>query len=137
MPTNFFQKKSAQVNLNNNAIYRASEVVQSTGRALPCEVIAVNENSSLVTVSFDTQGIWTLQNITIPKLESNWLKIPTQVGDRGFTIPADAYLDKVSGQSTSTPILGNTPPNLAALVFVPVSNVNNPNLDINAALRAA
>jgi hypothetical protein len=132
MAANPFQKLAIQPLVNQNAILRALEVIQSKGRALPCVVKAVQ--GQLVLVEFDVSGEWTLPNIIIPKLESRWLQNPTQVGDMGFTTPVDLYVDKISGQSTITPILGSTPPNLSPLVFAPVSNVNFSKPDANAAL---
>lgn len=133
MNTNFLQKKSIQETVNTNAITRALETIQSTGRALPCVVIGVS--GALVTISFDVESsTWTIPNITIPKIESNWIKNPTQVGDKGFTVPSDLYLDKVSGQTTNTPTLGSSVPNLSALAFIPISNINSVLPDSNAAL---
>lgn len=129
---NYPNKIIVQQRLNQNAIERAAELIQRTGRALPCYVTAIS--GSLVTVAFDVKSVpWNLPTLTIPKLESPWVRSPTQVGDRGFTIAADAYLDKASGQSTAIPDL--TPPlNLSALCFAPLSNAQNPPSDPNAVL---
>src|SRR6185437_12230915 len=75
--------------------------------------------------AFEVTSSITLPNITIPKAESNWIRMPTQVGDKGWTVPADAYLGAISGLGGGTPTLSR-PHNLAALVFVPVSNKNDP-----------
>src|SRR6185437_327918 len=82
--------------------------------------------------AFEVTSSITLPNITIPKAESNWIRMPTQVGDKGWTVPADAYLGAISGLGGGTPTLSR-PHNLAALVFVPVSNKNDPPIDQNAA----
>jgi len=121
-----------QRRLNETAINRASEIIQQTGRALPCKVTKVNGN--LITVSFNVQSDpWTLSPITIPKLESEWLQSPTQVGDTGITIAADAYLDNISGQSSAVPDL-TKPLNLSALAFIPIKSVSIPVSDPNAAV---
>ena len=126
-----FDKLWLQHVLNRNAIRRASEAIQSTGRALPCSVTAVN--GSIVTVKFEVDSTpWTLPPITIPKLESNWIREPTQVGDFGMTVPADAYLSAIAGFGGAAPTLAR-PANLSALIFVPVSNKNAPPIDPNAA----
>ena len=126
-----FDKLWLQKQLNRNAIRRASEAIQAIGRALPCSVTAVN--GSIVTVKFEINSTpWTLPPITIPKLESNWIREPTQIGDFGMTVPADAYLSAISGFGGAAPSLVR-PANISALIFVPVSNKNSPPIDPNAA----
>jgi hypothetical protein len=86
-----------------------------------------------VTVAFDVQNSpQSLPNITIPKLESPWLRDPTQVGDKGMTVPADVYLGGVSeiGGGTATMTRRG---NLSTLAFVPVSRKSSPPIDQNAA----
>ena len=91
-----FAKLWLQSNLNANATNRALQEIERTGQALPCRVTAVA--GSIVTVSFEVQGgPWTLPPLTLPKLESEWLRAPTQVGDLGLTIPASTYLGGVAG----------------------------------------
>ena len=126
------QRLSFQKSVNNNAIKRASEAIQATGRALPCRVVSVD--GAIVTVAFEMNTApWTIPNITIPKAESNWIRMPTQVGDLGMTMPADVYLGGVShlggGVADFTPVT-----NLSALVFVPISNASSHPSDPNAAI---
>ena len=126
-----YLKLWVQKTTNKAAINRAKSVMQSMGRALPCRVVAVN--GSIVTVAFEVNAApLTLPNITIPKAESSWIRMPTQVGDKGFTVPADVYLGGVSGLGSGTATLAPVG-NLAALVFVPVSNKESPPVDQNAA----
>lgn len=88
---------------------------------------------AIVTVAFEVDASpWTLPQITIPKAESPWIRMPTQVGDFGYTQPADAYLGRISGLGGGTPSRKTTH-NLSALVFVPVSNAGSPPIDLNAA----
>ncbi len=127
--TGNYSKLWVQKNLNAGAINRAQEAIQSLGMALPCHVVAVD--GAIVTVAFDVQGI-ALPQVTIPKLESAWLRNPTQVGDLGITIAADTYLGGVSGLGGGT--ASNLPTfSLEGLVFVPVSNSNSAPIDPNAA----
>ncbi|WP_309601114.1 hypothetical protein [Burkholderia multivorans] len=85
-----------------------------------------------MTVEFEVQGTWTLPPVTIPKAESPWIRMPTQVGDKGVTMPADAYLGGISGLGGGTAD-ARTPGNLSALVFLPVSNAGSAPDDPNAA----
>ena len=111
----------AQDTLNRFAIRRASEQIQSTGRALPCKVTAVS--GQIVTVTFDVSSdVWGLPPVKIPIATSVYDFLPVQVGDKGITLPGDVSLGALSGLGTGTPVLGQNPSNLSSLVFVPVSN---------------
>ena len=130
--SNHYSKLWAQKRINQAAIQRANEAIHSTGRGLPCKVVSVS--GAMVTVSFLVdQSKFALPSITIPKAESNWLRNPTQVGDTGITVPSDVYIGIVSGTTTTAPEINVRPPNLAALVFLPVSNKNSPPPNQNAA----
>lgn len=126
-----YDKLWVQKSANQLAINRAQAAIQKLGRALPCHVVAVN--GSIVTVAFDVNaGPQSLPKITIPKAESPWIRMPTQVGDKGVTMPADAYLGGVSGLGGGVATLTQRA-NLTALVFVPVSNASSGPIDPNAA----
>jgi len=125
-----FSKLWLQERLNATAIARAQQAIENTGNALPCRVTAVS--GAIVTVAFEVQGMWTLPPVTIPKAESPWVRMPTQVGDKGVTLPADVYLGGVSGLGGGTADFRQRG-NLSALVFVPVSNAGSPPDDPNAA----
>lgn len=128
---NNFSKLWVQKNLNDLAINRAQQAIQNTGRALPCSVVAVN--GALVTVNFEVNSSpWTLPRIIIPKAESPWVRMPTQVGDFGLTIPGDVSLAGVTGMGTGIADMARRG-NLSTLVFLPLSNKNSPPIDPNAA----
>lgn len=123
-----FQTLWAQGSLNQHAINRGLQLIQETGRALPCKVTAVN--GSLVTVAFECTFSAeqngeptpiTLPQVTIPKAESQWLRNPTQVGDVGITVPADTFIGGVSGQGSGVADLGTDYGNLSSLVFLPIA----------------
>lgn len=126
-----FAKLWVQRSANQLAINRARQAIENMGRALPCRVVKVT--GSIVTVAFEVNAApFTLPNITIPKAESNWIRMPTQIDDFGMTMPADAYLGGVSGLGGGVATL-TRPGNLSALVFVPVSNSGSGPIDQNAA----
>ncbi|WP_261505711.1 hypothetical protein [Burkholderia multivorans] len=125
-----YSKLPLQRSLNRLAIQRAAQAIEDTGNALPCRVTKVT--GAIVTVEFEVQGTWTLPPVTIPKAESPWIRNPTQVGDKGVTMPADAYLGGVSGLGGGTANFKRRG-NLSTLVFVPVSNTNSAPDDPNAA----
>lgn len=118
--------------VNQTAISRVSEAIGKLGAALPCSVAAVS--GSFVTVKFEVDTApWVLPEITIPKAEGPWVRSPTQVGDFGLTVPADAYLSQISGQGGGLPDL-KRPGNLAALVWMPVASKSFSTVNTNAAL---
>lgn len=122
----WFQQKANQL-----AINRIQQAIENQGYALPCHVVKVT--GAVVTVAFDVQNSpQSLPNITIPKAESPWIRMPTQVGDKGVTMPADVYLGGVSGIGGGTATMTRRG-NLSTLVFVPVSNANSAPVDQNAA----
>lgn len=126
-----YAKLWVQRSANQTAINRTQQAIENLGRALPCRVVKVS--GSIVTVAFEVNSApYTLPNITIPKAESPWIRMPTQVGDKGVTMPADAYLGGVSGLGGGVATL-TRPGNLSALVFVPISNAGSGPVDPNAA----
>lgn len=134
MMANNFSKLWLQKTQNDLAIKRAGQAIQSTGRALPCRVIAVN--GSIVTVAFEVDSAtWPLPQITIPKAESQWIRTPTQVGDFGVTVPADVYLGGVSGLGGGTANFAQRG-NLSALQFMPIASKSFSSVDTNAAYIA-
>lgn len=115
-----FEKVWLQDSLARHAQSVAAQAIQQTGRALPCRVVAVD--GEMVTVAFEVNAApFTLPQITIPKAGSQWLRVPTQVGDLGMTMPADVYLGGVSGLGGGAATLVQRG-NLTTLVFIPVTN---------------
>ena len=104
--------------------------LQNLGQALPCSVVAVN--NTLVTVSFELIGPITFPQVTVPQAISRYARPPTQAGDKGILIASDAYLGGVSGLGGGTAYYGQQPPNLSALVFLPIGNTAFPAVDGNA-----
>lgn len=125
-----YDKLWVQKSANQLAINRAQAAIQKLGRALPCHVVAVD--GAIVTVAFEVNAApQSLPNITIPKAESPWMRSATQVGDKGITMPADAYLGGISGLGGGVATLTQRA-NLTALQFVPTSNKDSPPDDPNA-----
>lgn len=101
----------------------ALDQIQLEGKAFPCEVVAVE--GAIVTVQFLVNSPYLLPQVTIPKAESPYFRMPTQVGDLGYAAAADVRLGGVSGLGPGTADLSR-PGNLTALVFVPLSNAASP-----------
>ena len=97
--------------------------IQRTGRALPCSVTAVS--GGIVTVKFEVSSGYTLPPVQMPIAGSIYARAPTQVGDRGVAVPADAHLGISSGLGPVTPTL-DQPANLAALHFHPLGDARWP-----------
>lgn len=105
--------------LNQLATQKALTAIQQTGRALPCSVVAVS--GQIVTVKFEVQGTFTLPQVTMPIATSRYDWLPIQVGDPGYTAPADVYLGGISGLGGGIANMSQRG-NLTTLVFTPVSN---------------
>jgi len=119
---------------NDQAINRALQAIEQSGRALPCRVVQVD--GSIVTVAFEVDASpWTLPQVTIPKAESQWIRVPTQVGDLGLTIPSDVHVGGVSGLGGGVPKMARDG-TLSALLFVPCAAKSFPGVNTNAAYIA-
>lgn len=131
---NNYLKNWLQKTQNQQAINRALQVMQTKGYALPCRVVSVS--GSIVTVAFEVQNdTLTLPQVTIPKAESQWIRSPTQVGEFGVTVPADAYLGGISGLGGGTANMTRRG-NLSSLVYVPCASKSYSPVDTNAAYIA-
>jgi len=128
-----FDKTWLQDSINRAAVVRAYEAIEVMGRALPCKVTAVA--GSIVTVAFEVQAPpFQLPQVTIPKAESQWIRVPTQVGDFGIAVPAQTFLGAVDGLGTGVASLA-LQGNLSTLYFLPIGSSNfSPAPDANKAL---
>ncbi len=109
---------------NKLAINRALDIMNRRGMALPCMVTAVS--GSIVTVTFLVQNAGALPDVIIPKAESPYFRMPTQIGDTGVAISADTILSNVSGLGSSSPDFTKNYGNLSRLFFIPISNKSSP-----------
>ena len=105
-----------------------SNAAQLQGKFLPCSVVAITEPTTnnavpVVTVNFEVASEFTLPQVTMPVIGSEYVRHPIRVGDKGICIAADTHIGNVTGLGDTTSTL-TQPANLAALVFVPVGNVN-------------
>lgn len=106
---------------------------QVNSKTLPCTVVKVDKE--FVTVKFEAQGNYTLPQVTIPQYHSEWMRPPTQVGDKGRAVPADFYLGGMSGDAGGTADFRGRG-NLTPLVYHPISQkpfAHNTGRDLNAA----
>lgn len=128
-----YSKMWLQSSLNRGAVARAAEAIEIMGEGLPCRVTAIS--GSIVTVAFEVdQPPWSLSTVTIPKAESNWIRSPTQVGDKGVAVPGGAFLGAISGFGGGTATLA-LQGNLSNLYFLPIaSTAFTPPPDQNKAL---
>lgn len=106
---------------NEFAEKKIADAIQILGKELPCSVVSVS--GSIVTVKFEVQSGFTLPQVTVPLLGAEYIRYPIQSGCPGVVFSADARLGGVSGLGSGVATLG-VPANLAALVFMPIGNVN-------------
>lgn len=118
------QRSPFQRYINKFTEKKIADELVLTGYALPCQVVTVM--GSIVTVSFQINTpnqTTTLPNVTVPVEGSEYVRLPIQVGCKGWVKPADARLGGVTGLGTGTADL-TRPANLGALVFAPLGNKN-------------
>jgi hypothetical protein len=122
MPATNAQKLPLQRSLSDIARVRAGNRVATTGKTYPCSVTAVH--GSIVTVKFEiNQPPFTLPPATMPVFGPEYIRYPIQVGCKGMAIAADAFIGAMSGLGTGVADLSEQP-NLSALMFMPVGNVD-------------
>ena len=91
------------------------------GQSLPASVVSV-VSSGVVTVKFELTGVpYTLPNITVPMIGSEYIRLPIQAGCLGWVMTADAYLGGMSGLGGGTADLSQRA-NLSTLVWSPIGN---------------
>lgn len=113
------QKTPFARSMNQFAEQKAISAIQTLGKSLPCHVVAVS--GSIVTVKFDLQTGFTLPDVTCPMFGPEYIRYPTQVGDKGVAMSADAYIGGVSGLGGGVASLALRA-NLSALIFLPIAN---------------
>lgn len=113
------QKTPLARQLNEFANRKVHGALAQLGQALPASV--VSRAGAVVTVKFEVQSGYTLPNITVPLIGSEYIRLPIAAGCLGWVMTADAYLGGVSGLGGGT--AGLTPRgNLSMLVFSPIGN---------------
>lgn len=105
--------------LNNFASSKINDAFQIYGKALPCSVVKVV--GPIVTVKFEIDSSFTIPQITMPIMGSEYIRLPIQVGCKGVAFPADVYIGGISGLGGGTASFDQRA-NLATLVFFPVSS---------------
>lgn len=114
------QKTPLQRSLIEVATARIKNATEQFGKALPCSVIAVS--GAIVTVKFEVNaGVQTLPPVTMPLFGPEYIRYPIQVGDKGFSVPADVFLGQMSGLGTGVADFSQRG-NLSTLVFLPMGN---------------
>jgi hypothetical protein len=115
------QKIPFAASLSNAIQTKIDENEQSSGQCYPCHVTEVN--GSIVTINFEVivpDGI-TLPPVTCPIAESQYVRLPVQVGDKGIAIAANTRLGGISNLGLGYAPLIN-PSNLGGLVFMPIGD---------------
>ena len=116
------QKTPLAFSLQVGAQQKVQDAVALLGKALPAEVVSIDETGTIVTVQFLVQtNLFTLPNIQCPLATSEYSRAPIQAGCKGQVFPSDVYNGGVSGLGGGVADL-SLPGNLTALTFFPVGN---------------
>jgi hypothetical protein len=117
------QKTPIARTLNQFAERKVWAAIDLLGPNLPASVVLV-ASSGIVKVKFELTNIpFTLPQVTVPFMGSEYVRIPIQTGMLGWVMSADAYLGGVTGLGGGAANLTRRA-NLSALVFSPLGNKN-------------
>ncbi len=116
------QKTPIARTLNEFAQRKVRGALSLLGQSLPASVIS--RAGSIVTVRFEVNATpYTLPNVTVPMIGSEYVRLPIQPGCKGWVMTADAFLGGMSGLGSGA--AGLTPrANLSMLVWSPIGNKN-------------
>jgi hypothetical protein len=120
-------KNPFQYRINSWVDKKINDHLQRVSKSIPCHVTKVDKD--FVTVAFETHDkTLTPPTVKIPQSFSPYAREPTQVGDKGYAVPADYYLGGISGDAGGAT---NYYPraNLTTLSFQPISQKANPSRD--------
>ncbi len=116
--------------LNQFVDGKTSTALSLFTKQLPCHVVKV-VSSQIVTVAFDVKTDYTLPQVTMPVATSEYVRLPIQVGDKGYAKGSDAYLGGVTGLGGGTADMTRRG-NLTSLCFQPLGNTSWTKVDDNA-----
>lgn len=124
------QKTPFSVAINNFVANKLDTYQEVLGSVLPCSVAAVE--GSMVTVNFEVlpNDNIVLPQVTCPIAQSQYVRLPVQVGDFGICVQASTRLGGITGLGQGKAPLG-LPANLGGLVFLPIGNTNWQTVDGN------
>ena len=118
--SNNAQKQPLAQLLNGIAKSGGIDATEHLGYSLPCEIVKVNHDKNTVEVKFLVTSGWTIPNVTIPIAMAEYVRIPYQVGDKGYCNAMDTRNDNANMVQVG---------NLTGLVFLPISQKDWSNTD--------
>lgn len=135
--TDYSKKLLFSQNLVGVIDNQIGEALQADGWELPCVVKSISADGLFVTVDFQiSQGQYPIPTITIPIAESEYVRLPIQIGTVGVTKKITADITYISGQQNGVSTLNSYGNLNTALCFMPISNKKlfPENANINALL---
>lgn len=121
--TDYSKKLLFSQNLVGVIDNQISEAQQADGWELPCTVKSISDDGLFVTVDFTiSQGQFPIPTITIPIAESEYVRLPIQIGTVGITKKITADITYISGQQDGVSTLNPSGNLNTALCFVPITN---------------
>lgn len=133
MPIGSAQKLAVSRSLEQMVSRKIAAALELLGQNLPASVVSV-ESPGTVKVKFELTNIpFTLPQVVVPVVGSEYIRLPIQPGMLGFVISASTYLGGVSGLGGGTADF--TPrPSLSDVVWSPIGNTNWSAVDDSNAL---
>ncbi len=119
------QKLSFASAAQKTATLKALDQIHNLGKEFPASVVNVDPTKAIITIKFETDGSYTLPQVTIPLDGPEYIRYPIRVGDKGVVRSGSVNISNMSGLGTSaSPASFNWQANLAALIFHPIGNKN-------------
>lgn len=117
MPTNN-QKTPLVDSLNRFVSDKITDVGQLAGKSLPASIMAIDPSNTIVTVKFEIKTQLQIPIVQCPVGFPEYIRLPLQVGDKGFVVAVDAYMGGMSQIGKGIASLDQQP-NLSTLVWFP------------------
>lgn len=124
------QKLNLAANLGQFARNKALDHIHQTGQGLPATVDTVH-SSHILTVNFEMDGAtYTLPKVKIAQFGPEYVRYPTQKGDKGVLIPMRVDIGNMTGLGPNNPSGFADAGNIGSqLIFMPVGNTNWASVD--------
>jgi len=125
--TNFSGKLPWVQNMAGAMDWRYGAQSEEMGWQLPCTVTAISNDGLFVTVKFAMREVpYQLPEVTIPISQSQYIRLPIQVGDVGLTKYSEVSNLPITGKVSSAADFSNVGNLNSVLTFEPVVNVKFP-----------
>jgi hypothetical protein len=116
------QKLNFGGNINTLVVNRVLQHLQLQAGKAPATIVKVDKTNTILTLKFETDGTYTLPQVTVPVHGSEYSRFPYKKGDKGVVGAFDLDIGNMTGLGKDGPASFTRPFNLASLMFHPTGN---------------